>query len=175
LQQTLEIVDQGGNMSWLKKSCVVVPIDFSEDSFRAAAVAQEFVEDRSDVHLIHVTQPWSEHELGGSWGEQTEEARIQKIKSKIQGKMKDTDYEDIHVVVRIGSPPVEITRYAKKQGAELIVMPSHGRTGIQHFTLGSVAERVIRKSHCPVLVLKKEAEAKQERKEGKSKKIISYD
>jgi nucleotide-binding universal stress UspA family protein len=65
---------------------------------------------------------------------------------------------------------VEISRYAEEAGAELIVMPSHGRTGIKHFALGSVAERVLRRAPCPVLVLREEKE-----KKGKEKKIISYD
>ena len=157
-------------MSWLKKTCVIVPIDFSEDSFQAVRVGLEFVEKNSNLHLIHVTQPWSEHEIGGTWGQETEEERIQSIKKAIQEKLKDTEYQRIPIVVRIGSPPVEITRYAEKSDAELIVMPSHGRTGIQHFALGSVAERVIRKAHCPVLVLRRKDE-----KKGPSKKIISYD
>lgn len=157
-------------MSWLKKSCVVVPIDFSEDSFQAVQVGKEFVEDHADLHLIHVTQPWSEHEIGGTWGRKTEEERIKSIKEAIQEKMKDTEYKNVPIEIRIGSPPVEITRYAEKTGAELIVMPSHGRTGLQHFALGSVAERVIRKADCPVLVLRK-----KKQKKDTSKKIISYD
>jgi nucleotide-binding universal stress UspA family protein len=157
-------------MSWLKKTCVIVPIDFSEDSFRAIRVGLEFVEKGSNLHLIHVTQPWDEHVIGGTWGQETEEERIQSIEKAIQEKLKDTEYQGIPIVVRIGSPAVEIARYAEESDAELIVMPSHGRTGIKHFALGSVAERVIRKAHCPVLVLRGKGE-----KKGPSKKIISYD
>ncbi|MCF8037910.1 MAG: universal stress protein [Desulfohalobiaceae bacterium] len=157
-------------MSWLKKKCVVVPIDFSEESFKAVDVAKEFVEEDSSLHLIHVTQPWTEHEIGGTWGEETEEERIQSIKNFLQDKLKDHDYKDAHIAVHLGSPPVVITSYAEETGAELIVMPSHGRTGIKHFALGSVAERVVRKAHCPVLVLKMGEQEKH-----REKKIISYD
>jgi len=157
-------------MSWLEKKCVVVPVDFSEESFTAIDVAREFVKTNAGLHLIHVTQPWSEHAIGGTWGKETEEERIQSIRQTIQDKLKENDYSDAQIAVHIGSPPVAITDYAKESGAELIVMPSHGRTGIKHFALGSVAERVIRKAHCPVLVLRKE-EPEQE----PSKKIISYD
>jgi nucleotide-binding universal stress UspA family protein len=161
-------------MSWLKKTCVIVPIDFSEDSFQAVRVGLEFVEKNSNLHLVHVTQPWSEHEIGGTWGQETEEERIQSIEKAIREKLKETEYQRIPIVVRIGSPPVEITRYAEESDAELIVMPSHGRTGIQHFALGSVAERVIRKAHCPVLVLRRK-DKRKDKKKGTSKKIISYD
>ena len=54
----------------------------------------------------------------------------------------------------IGDPGSEITKLAKEVGAHLIIMPSHGRTGISRLLLGSVAERVLRLSHCPVLVLR---------------------
>ncbi|MCF8078067.1 MAG: universal stress protein [Desulfobacterales bacterium] len=157
-------------MSWLQKKCVVVPVDFSEDSFRAVRVAEEFVEKDADLHVIHVTQPWSEHEIGGSWGQETEEERLRSIEKAIQEKLQAMDHEDVRIAIHMGSPPVEIIRYAEQVGAELIVMPSVGKTGLKHFALGSVAERVVRRAHCPVLVLRKE-----EQKKGKSKKIIDYD
>lgn len=57
--------------------------------------------------------------------------------------------------VRIGDPGVEIVKVATELKAGLIVMPSHGRTGLKHLLLGSVAERVVRTATCPVLVLRK--------------------
>jgi nucleotide-binding universal stress UspA family protein len=158
------------DMAWLEKERVVVPIDFSEDSFNALDVAREFVKEASKLHLIHVTRPWSEHEIGGSWGTQTEEERIAAIKKIMNEKLQGTDYQDAQIVIHFGSPPVEITEYAEECGAELIVMPSHGRTGLKHLALGSVAERVVRMAHCPVLVLRREDQEKQT-----GKKIISYD
>jgi nucleotide-binding universal stress UspA family protein len=157
-------------MSWLKKKSVVVPMDFSDDSYEAIDVAREFVDDTSHLHLIHVTQPWSEHEIGGTWGQETEEERLQSIKKVIQDKLSDTDFKNAQIAIRIGSPPVEITAYAEDASAELIVMPSHGRTGFKHFALGSVTERVVRRAHCPVLVLRKGGQEKQP-----GKKIIEYD
>ena len=49
----------------------------------------------------------------------------------------------------------EIADFAQEKKAELIVLPSHGRTGLTRLLLGSVAEKVVRLAHCPVLVLKK--------------------
>lgn len=164
------MVGKEKGMSWLKKQCVVVPIDFSEHSFQALGVAREFVEKNSDLNLIHVTHPWSEHEIGGTWGEETEEERIHSIQKVLLKKLQDMDYEDVKIAVHIGSAPLEITRFAEEAGAELIVMPSHGRTGLKHFALGSVAERVLRRAHCPVLVLRE-----KDQKKAKTKKIISYD
>jgi nucleotide-binding universal stress UspA family protein len=53
-----------------------------------------------------------------------------------------------------GDPATEIVRLAAEAGADLIVMGTHGRTGLRHALLGSVAEQVIRKAPCPVLTLK---------------------
>jgi universal stress protein A len=51
---------------------------------------------------------------------------------------------------------VEIVQYARQNDVDLIVMGTHGRSGLSHLLLGSVAEKVIRKAHCPVLVVRPE-------------------
>jgi nucleotide-binding universal stress UspA family protein len=58
------------------------------------------------------------------------------------------------VVVAHGMPAEEIIRTAREQQADLIVISTHGRTGLRHLILGSTAERVIRHAHCPVLVVR---------------------
>jgi nucleotide-binding universal stress UspA family protein len=52
-----------------------------------------------------------------------------------------------------GFPPAEIVQHAKKTSADLVVVGTHGRTGITHLVLGSVAERVVQRSICPVLIV----------------------
>jgi len=63
---------------------------------------------------------------------------------------------DLPVVrdVRPGQPFLEIIRYAREHAIGLIVMGTHGRTGLKHVLLGSVAEKVVRKSPCPVLTVR---------------------
>ena len=61
---------------------------------------------------------------------------------------------DVTAVVREGTPFVEIVRLGKEMDIDLIVMPTHGRTGISHLIIGSTAERVVRKASCPVLVVR---------------------
>ncbi len=51
-----------------------------------------------------------------------------------------------------GTAGKEIVRFAREGGLDLIVVGTHGRTGVRHLVLGSVAERVVREAHCPVLV-----------------------
>ena len=64
-------------------------------------------------------------------------------------------YRGVHTAVLLGEPAHGITDYAQEKGAQLIVVPSHGRTGLTRLLIGSVAERVVRLAHCPVLVLRK--------------------
>jgi universal stress protein A len=56
-------------------------------------------------------------------------------------------------VIRMGTPYVEITRYAEEQEIDVIVIGTHGRTGLTHLLLGSTAEKIVRKAPCPVLTV----------------------
>jgi nucleotide-binding universal stress UspA family protein len=56
--------------------------------------------------------------------------------------------------IRSGAPPFEIVRYAEDAGADAIVMGTHGRGGLKHFLMGSVAETVLRESNVPVIVVR---------------------
>lgn len=60
----------------------------------------------------------------------------------------------VHRAVRSGSAFVEIVRYARENEIDLIVVGTHGRTGLRHVLLGSVAERVVQKAGCPVLTVR---------------------
>ncbi len=55
--------------------------------------------------------------------------------------------------VLIGDPAAQILRYVREEGFDLVVVGTHGRTGMSRFVLGSVAERVARRCPCPVLVV----------------------
>jgi len=57
-------------------------------------------------------------------------------------------------VIRIGHPAVEIKRFAEEEQIDLIVMATHGRTGLSHMLIGSVAEKLVRTSNTPVLTVK---------------------
>ena len=57
-------------------------------------------------------------------------------------------------VVRQGPPFLEIVRYAQEANIDLIVLGTHGRGGLAHMLLGSVAEKVVRKAPCPVLTVR---------------------
>ena len=67
----------------------------------------------------------------------------------------EREIHDLHPerVMRIGTPSDEIVRYAAERGIDLIVMGTHGRTGVARVLMGSVAETVVRKAFCPVLTM----------------------
>jgi nucleotide-binding universal stress UspA family protein len=54
----------------------------------------------------------------------------------------------------VGEPAAEILRAARESGADLVVVGTHGRTGLEHALMGSIAERVVRRAHCPVLTVR---------------------
>ena len=53
-----------------------------------------------------------------------------------------------------GEPAAEIVAFARERGMDLLVLGTHGRTGLEHALMGSIAERVVRKAHCPVLTVR---------------------
>ena len=141
-------------MSWLKKKSVLVPIDFSELSYSAIAPAREYVEDESALKLIHVLTPLHPADPAAMWNTLDDEQRKQKVTSFLGSKLGEMGYKEIQIEVAIGDPSTQIVDYAKEIEADLIVIPCHCHKGISRFLLGSVAERVVRLSPCPVLVLK---------------------
>ncbi len=62
--------------------------------------------------------------------------------------------KDVEKMIVRGIPFVEIIKTAKDRNADIIVIGTHGRTGIDHMLFGSTAEKVVRKSHCPVLTVR---------------------
>lgn len=142
-------------MSWVPKQTILVPVDFSDDSFAAVDVALDLVQDPAGVHIVHVLPEPAMLEPGIEWVEIDNELRIRRAEDAIRQRLVDPKYAPVQIDILFGDPGYRIAEHARRLGAELIVTPSHGRTGLERILLGSVAERVIRLSHCPVLVLRK--------------------
>ncbi len=142
-------------MSGLSMNTVVVPIDFSDESIEAVDTALEIAGQASNIHLVHVLPDpgLSVPEVARSILENEE--RQEQVTQALRERLRDARYSGLQIVVEIGDPGQCIVDYAEKIQAELIVTPTHGRTGIKRLLIGSVAERVVRLAHCPVLVLRK--------------------
>lgn len=141
-------------MSWLPKKCIVVPVDFSDASFAAVEVARQLVEDISNLHVLNVTQPLQVAEPGMLWGTITDTSRVDMSGKALREQLNDKNFSGVIVHTVLGMPAREIANLAEKLEADLIVMPSHGRHGLERLFLGSVTERVLRLAKCPVLVLR---------------------
>lgn len=133
---------------------VVVPIDFSDESYSAVDVALELTTDPHYVHIIHVLRDFSPAEPGVVWGEISDENRASHVRELIINHLSDPRYAGITVAVEAGDAGYRIADHARKIHADLIVMPSHGRTGVPRLLVGSVAERVLRLASCPVLIMR---------------------
>ena len=143
-------------MAWLPKKTVVVPVDFSDNSADAVATALEMVAEPAAVHLVHVLFPLDSVSPGVVWGEVNDETREKAVRQCFEKFLAENKISSVNVDVLIGDPGLEISEFAEKLGAELVVIPSHGYHGVKRLFLGSVAERVIRHALCPVLVLRRQ-------------------
>jgi nucleotide-binding universal stress UspA family protein len=141
-------------MSWVPRQSVVVPVDYSDESFAAVELARSLVQDASHLHVIHVLPYLTPTEPGVIWSTVDDAGRLAHAREALQGQLTDARYQGIDICVEFGDPGQQIAQYAQQQAADLIVLPSHGRTGLKRLLIGSVAERVVRLAHCPVLVLR---------------------
>lgn len=141
-------------MALFSKDRILVPTDFSEKSLQATKEAVAFADTNTSVYVLHVLKPLEATEPGVVWESVNTEKRTEAILKLYDEKFPKSEYEGLNFEIREGDPTSEIIDYAEYRQIDLIVMPSRGRTGISRFFMGSIAERVVRFAHCPVLVLK---------------------
>lgn len=146
---------------------ILFATDFSECAGPARTMACELARRfEAELHLLHVVQDLAvqvpEFGMGLSFpgfvdhtGPQRQQRRDE-VFQKLEDEAGQNPQDGYTVVtaVRFGAPFVEIIRYARESNIDLIVLGSHGRTGLAHVLMGSVAERVVRKAHCPVLTVR---------------------
>lgn len=143
-------------MAFIKK--ILAPTDCSEPSVDAMRFAIELAK-QHQAHLIifHVVSPpnpfvytqASAIELAKS----DSKTNVEKMVEEYWESLGETDIEP-EFIIKEGDPFDKIMRYAKQKACNLIVMGTHGRTGIMHIMMGSVAEKVVRYSPIPVLTVK---------------------
>ena len=144
-------------MNGFKK--ILCPVDYSVCSNEALKQAVSLAQrDKAKLYLIHVIDiRMYGHEAPLSFEmPKPSEETLKKVREELANSvLKDAKGKvDVETIVSMGIPAVEIINAAKEKGVDLIVMGTHGRTGIAHVVIGSVAENVVRKSHCPVLTVK---------------------
>ncbi len=143
------------NADWKRICC---PIDFSDASHAAMEVAADLARRcGASLVLLHaypipgytfpdgsvVASPRMMQELADQAQKHLEEWRVEA--EQLVGAPR------VRAEKAVGEPAAEIVSFARSAGVDLLVLGTHGRTGLQHALLGSIAERVVRKAHCPVL------------------------
>jgi len=140
---------------------MLVPTDFSKFSqialLYAAAFAEKFA---AELYLLHVVQDLAvfipDMITVAPPPAPTVEQMTRAVHDAFDRIVKENQLDrfKIHREVREGTPFYEIVRYAQEQDIDLIVMGTHGHTGLAHMLLGSVTEKVVRKAPCPVLTVR---------------------
>ena len=139
---------------------VFVPIDFSDSSNQNLETALRIRADGGRITLFHVVE-WLPVVQEGSFGVYAHRKDIDHIKAVSHKKLDvlARSYPDvpIEVEVREGKPASTILAAVDALVPDVIVMGTHGRSRLDHLLIGSVAERVVRKAPCPVLLTRFEA------------------
>jgi len=141
---------------------ILLPTDFSECAETALAHAADFAR-QSGARLVclHVVEPTVPSVGYGpvveplptaDMGVQLEESAAGEL-PRLAARAECAGLE-VEEVLAHGEAATEIVRVARERGADLIVISSHGRTGLGRMLFGSTAESVVRHAHCPVLVVK---------------------
>lgn len=148
---------------------ILIPTDFSEGSRQALRIASELAQTHSaKLHILHVTElppgldtgTMIAPSPGGIPVTIVDFAREQAVAWMNQDRERFVASGiDTEVSIEVGSVVDTVLDTAERLGADLIVVGTHGRTGFAHFVLGSVAERIVRRSAVPVLTVRKREDA----------------
>jgi nucleotide-binding universal stress UspA family protein len=145
-------------MQLIKK--ILVPIDFSDYSKNALRYAVHIAKSfEAKMYLIYVVEPVI-YPADFSMGQVAIPSLDADLQNRAEEELKnlasnfvDTSLQ-IETIIKTGKPFVEINETAKEIDADLIIMSTHGHTGVEHLLFGSTAEKVVRKAPCPVLTLR---------------------
>lgn len=140
----------------MKIKRILVPTDFSRHSLKALDYAIDFARSHdAELLLVSVVEPIRNTRLIPDVSELLENRRAEAAE-RLAALEKRTQqrYRNCRAEVHFGVPYEVITEVAKKSDADLIIIATHGHTGLYHLFLGSVAERVVRIAECPVLTVR---------------------
>jgi nucleotide-binding universal stress UspA family protein len=139
---------------------VLVPIDFSEHSKNALQYAISFAKQfKSELLLVYVVEP-TIYPADFSFGQ----VAVPSIENELRERGK-TELDNLlktqvgtaltaRAIVKTGKPFLEIIDLAVEEDVDIIVIATHGHTGVEHILFGGTAEKVVRKAPCPVLVVR---------------------
>jgi len=150
-----------GGMVMFAPKRILVPTDFSDYSDEALKQALELAKQyHSKVYLLHVANPvtqcTADYCLDVDTFKKAEESTMIKARDMMQQELqKFPESREIEIIsdIREGEPVAEILKEQEEKGVDLIVMPSHGRSGLLKRLMGQIAEKVMEATKTPVLLV----------------------
>lgn len=141
---------------------ILCPVDFSELSMKAMAAAIELAAVfGSELHLLHVFEGYDEISLSPETALTPLPEWLAKLRQVSREKLNELPSQDqaakcagVVRTFREGGAIPEILNHADQHKVDMIVLATHGRTGLKHLLMGSVAENVVRSAKCPVLTIR---------------------
>ncbi len=139
---------------------ILVPIDFSGYSKNALRYAVPMAEQyNATLHLVYVIEP-TIYPADLGFGQVVMPGVEEELRSKSKAQLENLIVEEIgsrvkaEAVVRTGKPHQEILREAEEKDIDLIIVATHGHTGVEQILFGSTAMRIVRLARCPVLTVR---------------------
>ncbi len=140
---------------------ILVPTDFSKSSDNALTYAVAFAEKfGASIHLLHVVQDLALFIPEAIMASPPLTAPVEQFRAAAREALDraigglNRPGLTVHPEVGEGVPAEEIIRVARERDVDLIVMGTHGHTGLAHVLLGSICEKVVRRAPCPVLTVR---------------------
>lgn len=134
---------------------ILIPVDFSPCSDAALTLARSRFPDAS-LRLLHVVAP---RQIGAGPGARMDSPLhagevVDQVEAELNDRLRQLARPGDETGVLVGDPAERILWATEHWRPQLVLMGTHGRTGLAHLLVGSVAEEVVRKAHVPVLVTK---------------------
>ena len=140
---------------------ILCPVDFDHNSIAALKIAKQLAqENRAKLYVTHIVPPVAPLVISApAIARRSEEQSRTLLADLDRDELVGIDHE---TALRFGHPADEVIAAAGEFKTDLIVMATHGRTGVTHLVLGSVAEKVVREAPCLVLTVNPNAMRQQE-------------
>lgn len=139
---------------------ILIPVDFSDYSKSALKFAIDFAKIfNAKLYLVYVIEPMI-YPTDFSIGQVAIPAVESDITTRAEEELKDLVKQEVppelesEIIIKSGKPFIEIIETASEMDCDLIIIATHGHTGVEHLLFGSTAEKVVRKAPCPVLSLR---------------------
>lgn len=142
----------------VKIKVILCPVDYSSGSLAALEYAVHFARrEAARLCLMHVIDVRYLEGYTPLEVTRPDSGTINRLKEELLNHVPEEVRKKVGVetIVTVGIPVVEIVNAAREKEADVIIMGTHGRTGIAHVIMGSVAENVVRRAHCPVLTVRR--------------------